>query len=49
MAPKPNQVATSGRRQQQQPGLISSIYKELRSPDNAALVKSVALFAVRSR
>ncbi|KAF8254077.1 hypothetical protein K440DRAFT_618692 [Wilcoxina mikolae CBS 423.85] len=49
MAPKSNQVATSGRRsqqQQQQPGLISSVYKELRSPDNASLVKSVALFAV---
>ncbi|KAI5817333.1 hypothetical protein BZA77DRAFT_386955 [Pyronema omphalodes] len=45
MAPPKNQVATS-RRQPQQAGFISSAYKELRSSENSAIVKSVAIFAL---
>jgi hypothetical protein len=35
-----------GRPTQQQPGYIASIYGELRSPENASVIKSVAIFAV---
>lgn len=45
MAPRTNQIA--GRRQPSQPGAIASIYGELRSPENAALVKSIAIFGVQ--
>jgi hypothetical protein len=44
MAPKT--IATSGRRAPAQPGMIRSLYEELRSPENAPIVKSVAIFTV---
>ncbi|KAI5858820.1 putative TOM core complex subunit Tom6 [Tricharina praecox] len=44
MAPQ-NRISSGGR-SSQQPGMVTSLYRELRSPENAGLVKSVALFAV---
>ncbi|TGZ85535.1 hypothetical protein EX30DRAFT_337882 [Ascodesmis nigricans] len=41
-APRSRAVASSSR---QQPGFISSIYREVRSPENAAVIKSIAIFA----
>ncbi|KAA8892942.1 hypothetical protein FN846DRAFT_595326 [Sphaerosporella brunnea] len=43
MAPK--SIAVGRRGPTQQPGMISSLYRELRSPENASVVKSVAIFA----
>jgi len=42
----PQNKISSGSRRGQQPGMVTSFYRELRSPENAGLVKSVALFAV---
>jgi hypothetical protein len=46
MAPPRHQISASGRRTATQPGMVGQLYRELRSPENAALVKSVAIFAV---
>lgn len=45
MQPKRIQVERSGRRAPK--GVIASTYDTLTSPDNAAVVRSVALFGVR--
>lgn len=44
MPARPRAVASTSR---QQPGFAASLYREMRSPENAAVLKSVAIFAVR--
>jgi len=44
MPPKSRVVAVSSSRQQ--PGFFGSLYQELKSPENASVVKGVAVFAV---
>lgn len=46
--PKNTQLSSAGprgRAPQQQPGYIASAFAEVRSPENASIIKSVAIFA----